>query len=191
MADGAAHIDLAAEAIGEASKGIAEIAPPKRSKLGRKLDAAPGQVPAVKQWWLPVSIIVLLFVGQVVAAIVVNDTTIGTVFAAGAVIVAVLAAIVAVLSYAQQASIPLADIVEVLEKLLTGLEELKKAHEDAHPITKDDAKDKAAGDGSRKPRPTEKSTARRPSMTSQRGSDVVAKPDAAKIAVQETPDLRS
>lgn len=143
MAESDTHIARVAEAVVGAKEGVAEIAPPKRTKVGRKAAEVTGKVPPVKRWWLPVAIIAVLFIGQALVAALVKDTTIGTVFAAGAVIVAILTAIVAVLSYAQQASVPLTDIVKVLDELIKGIDELKKAHEDAHGAEPKDPKAKA------------------------------------------------
>lgn len=132
MGESESHIAKAGLAISGAEEAIADLVPAKASKAVGAVAAARGKVPPVKRWWLPIAIIIVLFAGQALVAALVNDTTIGTVFAVGAVIVAVLTAIVAVLSYAQQAAVPLADIIKVLDELLKGLEELKQAHEEAH-----------------------------------------------------------
>lgn len=153
------HIERAQAAISDAQATIDKLAPKvaPKTRVGRRADAAKRRVPPIKRWWLPVGILAVLFVGQVLAAVLVNDTTVGTVFAVGAVIVAVLVAAVAVLSYAREAEVPVTDIVTVLDEVLKGLDELKQAHEDAHgtqqpdkDATGADAKTKADGDAKTK-----------------------------------------
>lgn len=131
MAQADLHIAEAQDAIEDAKEALAELAAPKPSRAATAFSSAQGKVPPAKRWWLPICLIAVLFAGQAAVATAVDDTTIGTVFALGAVIVAILTAIVAVLSYARQSAIPLSDIIQILDKLLQGLEALKKASEDA------------------------------------------------------------
>lgn len=113
-------------AIRDAELALNNFAGSKRAAPGR-LGRAGAKVPVVKNWKLPIAMVGVLFAGQTLAAALVNDGTIGAIFAVGAVVIAILTATVAVLSYAQQASIPLGDILKILDKLLSALKELKNA----------------------------------------------------------------
>jgi hypothetical protein len=130
-------------AIRDAELALNNLAGPKRAApdlLGR----AGSKVPKVKSWQLPITILGVLFAGQTLAAALVDDGTIGAIFAVGAVVIAILTATVAVLSYARQASIPLGDILKILDKLLSALKEIKNAQAD--PSNGDNARASGEGD---------------------------------------------
>jgi hypothetical protein len=84
-----------------------------------------GKVPAVRDWRIPVAIVLVLFGVQAWVSSQADDGTVAAIFAVGAVTVAILTGIVAALSYAQQSAIPFADFLAVLKELLAALKAIK------------------------------------------------------------------
>lgn len=130
MSGDESHIAEAEQAIAHAEEMLSDLAPTKKSKVRRRTAALTRRVPPPKRWWLPVGILAFLFVVQALVAALAEGGTVGSIFAVGAVLVAILTAVVAVLSYAQQASVPFADIVKILDALLKALEALKAAQKE-------------------------------------------------------------
>lgn len=119
-----APTDSAGVAIAKAEALVEELESSGGTRRGI-LARAGGKVPAVRDWKIPVAIILVLFGGQALVAAAVDDGTVAAIFAVGAVTVAILTGIVAALSYAQQSAIPFADFLSIVKELLAALKAIK------------------------------------------------------------------
>lgn len=84
-----------------------------------------GKVPVVRDWRIPVAIVLVLFGVQAWVSAEADDGTVAAIFAVGAVTVAILTGIVAALSYAQQSAIPFANFLALVKELLAALKAIK------------------------------------------------------------------
>jgi hypothetical protein len=116
---------------------------------------ASAKVPAIANWKVPIGVIVVLFGTQALIAALVDDQTIGSIFAVGAVVVAVLTAIVAALSYAQQSAVPLKEFVAVLKEIPAALKAVVERGENGDPNGGDAGGSAGPSAGARPPRPSQ------------------------------------
>lgn len=128
MAERPEKADPAGTAIAKAEHLLAQLEGSSPSASGG-IGKASGKAPKIENWKVPIGVIGFVFSVQAAIAALVDNETIGSIFAVGAVIVAVLTAIVAALSSAQQSSVPFKEFETILREIIAALKAVKNKTE--------------------------------------------------------------